>query len=82
VGIGLLAAGLHGYLLRWMPMWERGVAVIAAFLLVVPTIWSDLAGLAAMAALITFQLVGTRAPTLAPASAGAAAAERRQEPSS
>ena len=30
IGIGLLAAGLHGYLLRWMPMWERGVALVGA----------------------------------------------------
>ena len=30
IGIGLLAAGLHGYLLRWMPMWERGVAIVGA----------------------------------------------------
>ena len=78
-GIGLLAAGLHGYLLRWMPMWERGVAIVAAILLVVPTIWADLAGLAVMAALIAFQLVGTRDPGPAPVSVGAAAADHPRE---
>jgi TRAP transporter 4TM/12TM fusion protein len=82
VGIGMLAAGLHGYLIRWMPMWERGVAIVAAFLLVVPTIWADLAGLAVMAGLIGFQLVSSRAAAPLPLSAGAAAAGRRQEPRS
>ena len=80
VGIGLLAAGLHGYLIRWMPMWERGIAIIGAILLVVPTFWSDLAGLAVLAALIAFQLVRARDPAPAPASVGAAAANRPQKP--
>ena len=77
-GIGLLAAGLHGYLIRWMPMWERGVALVAAVLLVVPTFWADLAGLAVTAALVAFQLVSAHAPAPAPASVGAAAAARRE----
>jgi TRAP-type uncharacterized transport system fused permease subunit len=78
IGIGLLAAGLHGYLLRWMPMWQRGVAIVGAFLLVVPTLWTDLAGLAVLAALIALQLMGSR--KAAPASLGAAAANRPPEP--
>jgi TRAP-type uncharacterized transport system fused permease subunit len=77
-GIALLAAGLHGYLIRWLPMWERIVAVVGAFLLVVPTFWADLAGLAVMTVLIALQLVirQTPAPMPAAASAGAAAAKR------
>ena len=43
-----------------MPLWERGVAIVAAILLVVPAIWADLAGLAVMAVLVAFQLVGAR----------------------
>ena len=73
VGIGLLAAGLHGYLLRPMPMWERGVAIVAAILLVVPTLWADLAGLAVLAALIGYHLLRAHDP--APAPMGAAAAK-------
>jgi TRAP transporter 4TM/12TM fusion protein len=65
VGIGLLAAGLHGYFLRWMPWWERGVAIVAAILLVVPALWADMAGLAILAALIAFQL-GTKYPEPTP----------------
>jgi TRAP transporter 4TM/12TM fusion protein len=81
IGIGLLAGGLHGYLLRAMPLWERGVAIIAALLLVVPTLWADLAGLAVMAALIAFQLVTANNAAPAAASVGAAAADRpRQRP--
>ena len=73
VGIGLLAAGLHGYLLRPMPMWERGVAIVAAILLVVPTLWADLAGLAVLTALIGYHLLRAHDP--APAPMGAAAAK-------
>jgi TRAP transporter 4TM/12TM fusion protein len=77
-GIGLLAAGLHGYLIRWMPMWERGVALVAATLLVVPTLWADLAGLVVTAALVALQLVRPHDPAPVPASVGAAAAARRE----
>jgi TRAP transporter 4TM/12TM fusion protein len=80
VGIGMLAAGLHGYLVRWMPMWERAVAVIGAILLVVPTFWADIAGLAVTAALIAFQLVAARGPAAAPASVGAAASRPPEPP--
>jgi TRAP-type uncharacterized transport system fused permease subunit len=82
VGIAVLAGGLHGYLLRWMPMWERALAIAAALLLVVPTFWADIAGLALTAALVAFQLVagGSRAPALA--SAGAATADLRPKPRS
>jgi TRAP transporter 4TM/12TM fusion protein len=57
VGIGLLAAGLHGYLVAWMPTWQRAVAIAAAFLLVVPQIWTDLAGIAIGGVLIAYQLM-------------------------
>jgi TRAP transporter 4TM/12TM fusion protein len=65
IGIGLLAAGLHGYLLRWMPMWERGVAIVGAILLVVPTLWADLLGLAVAGVLIGLQkfITGYPEPT-------------------
>ncbi len=55
VGIALLAGGLHGYLLRSMPMWQRVLAVAAAFSLVVPSMESDLIGLGVAIALIAFQ---------------------------
>jgi TRAP transporter 4TM/12TM fusion protein len=76
-GIALLAGGLHGYFLRWMPMWERGVAIVGAILLVVPAFWADIAGLVTIAALVAFQLVVGRDPKPAPASVGAAAANRK-----
>jgi TRAP transporter 4TM/12TM fusion protein len=79
-GIGLLAAGLHGYLVRWMPMWERGVAIVGAIFLVVPALWADLAGLAVLAALLAFQLLSAHNPEPVPASVGAAAADRPREP--
>jgi TRAP transporter 4TM/12TM fusion protein len=75
IGIAMLAGGLHGYLLRAMPYWERGVAIVAAVMLVVPDIAADLVGLALTAGLLFLQLVRQRVPQ--PASVGAAA--NRQE---
>ncbi len=78
VGIALLAAGLHGYLLRPMPLWERGVSIAGAFLLVVPALWTDFAGLGILGGLMAFHYLTARAPV--PASVGAAAAkENRQQ---
>jgi TRAP transporter 4TM/12TM fusion protein len=44
IGITLLAAGLHGYLLRAATLWERGVLIAAAFCLVKPDWLTDLIG--------------------------------------
>ena len=58
VGIGMLAAGLHGYLLRAMPYWERGVAIAAALLLVAPELTTDMIGLGPDGGLVAFQYMG------------------------
>ncbi len=79
IGIAMLASGLHGYLLRVMPYWERGFAIAAALMLVAPELITDIVGLGLTAGLLALQFVQRRAP--APASAGAAAADR-QEPRS
>lgn len=71
VGIALLAAGLHGYLVRSMPMWERGVAIAGAFLLVVPAVWTDIAGLAILFGLMAFHYFSSN-PVAAPVGAAAA----------
>ena len=72
IGIALLAAGLHGYLLKAMPMWQRVLAVAAAFMLVVPHLLADLAGFVLGAALIAVQyFIQAEAK---PVSIGAAAA--------
>jgi TRAP transporter 4TM/12TM fusion protein len=76
VGIALLAAGLHGYFFRAMPLWERAVAVAGAFLLVVPAFWADIAGLAILGGLLALQYL--TAPSPAPASVGAAAVDEAQ----
>ena len=48
-GIMLLAAGLHGYLLRAASPWERGVLIVAAFCLVKPDWTTDIVGFALFA---------------------------------
>jgi TRAP-type uncharacterized transport system fused permease subunit len=78
VGIALLAAGLHGYLLRPMPYWRRAIAIVAALLLVAPELTTDILGFALGGALVAMQYFGLGATKLA--SVGAAVVDRRQDP--
>ncbi len=55
IGIAMLAGGLHGYLLKWMPSWQRPVAIVAAFSLVIPNIYADIVGLGLAAGLLAVQ---------------------------
>ena len=55
IGVGLLAAGLHGYLLRRATWWEQLLMVAAAFTLIKPGIATDLAGLALVLVTIASQ---------------------------
>jgi TRAP transporter 4TM/12TM fusion protein len=52
VGVICLAAGLMGYLRRPCLWWERGLLVVAAFLLIKPGYVTDAAGLAVLAMLL------------------------------
>jgi TRAP transporter 4TM/12TM fusion protein len=68
-GIMLLAAGLHGYLLRAASPWERAVLIGAAFCLVKPGWETDLAGFALFVLVAAVQWT-TRDPWKRAASAG------------
>jgi TRAP transporter 4TM/12TM fusion protein len=72
IGIGMLAAGLHGYLLTAMPYWQRGIAILAALLLVAPELTTDIAGFVLMAGILAVQRYELGAAKLAPMGAGAA----------
>ena len=56
-GILLLAAGLHGYLLRPATFWERGLLIVAAFGLVKPGWVTDVMGVVLLAVVIASQLM-------------------------
>jgi TRAP transporter 4TM/12TM fusion protein len=56
LGVILLAAGLFGYLLRPLVMWQRALLVGAALLLIKPGWISDLTGLVLAALIIAMQL--------------------------
>ena len=73
-----LAAGLHGYLLKPMPYWQRAVAIVAALMLVAPELTADLVGFAMMAVVVAAQQFGPQPAKLA--SVGAAAVDRSQDP--
>jgi TRAP transporter 4TM/12TM fusion protein len=54
-GVVCLAAALSGYFLKPVPMWQRAVLVAAAFVLIKPGIWTDLAGLALLGVVLLAQ---------------------------
>ncbi len=80
IGIATLAAGLHGYLLKPMPYWQRAIAIAAALLLVTPQLTTDIIGFALMILLIAVQHFGQGAVKLA--SVAAAAKDGAQGPRS
>jgi len=55
VGVFMLAAGLHGYLVRRLAMYERVWCVAAALLLIDPGIVTDVIGYGLVAAALTYQ---------------------------
>jgi TRAP-type uncharacterized transport system fused permease subunit len=71
IGIGMLAAGLHGYLLKPMPYWQRGVAIAAALLLVAPELTTDIAGFVLTAVILVVQQYSRAAESVAPVEAAA-----------
>jgi TRAP transporter 4TM/12TM fusion protein len=60
-----LAAGLHGYLLTPARLWERGVVIVAALLLIAPELISSLVGLGLLGLVMAVQLPRRRAATAA-----------------
>jgi TRAP transporter 4TM/12TM fusion protein len=74
IGIGLLAAGLHGYLLRRAAMWERVLLAAAAFCLVKPDWITDLLGF--VLALVVIALQWPQRDWVRPAIEAEAAARR------
>lgn len=59
-GCVLLAAGLHGFLLRPAGWWERGLMLVAAGCLIKPGLVTDLVGIAAAGIVILWQLAQRR----------------------
>ncbi len=68
IGVTILAAGLHGYLLRAAAWWERLVMVGAAFVLIKPGLATDAIGIGLLAVVLISQTFRGRQPQ--PAEAG------------
>jgi TRAP transporter 4TM/12TM fusion protein len=60
IGCVLLAAGLAGYFVAACSVWQRVALVAAAFCLIDPGVWTDLAGGALTAMVVIPQLVARR----------------------
>ncbi|MCL4767927.1 MAG: TRAP transporter permease [Hyphomicrobiaceae bacterium] len=69
IGCILLAAGLHGYLLRASNLWQSAFLVVAAFCLVKPGLQTDIAGAALTAVVVATQMLGRRRETAVAAAA-------------
>jgi TRAP transporter 4TM/12TM fusion protein len=56
IGCMLMAAGLHGFLITHAAAWQRVALVAAAFMLVKPGLWTDIAGAVLTTAVVLAQL--------------------------
>lgn len=63
VGVTCLAAASIGYMFGQLKLWQRAVLLVAVFLLVHPSIWTDLGGLVIIVAIVTMQLIQKRQTT-------------------
>ncbi|MBL8672262.1 MAG: TRAP transporter permease [Alphaproteobacteria bacterium] len=61
VGVVALAAGLYGYFAGTLLLWERGVVLAAALLLIKPGLETDLIGAALIAVVAALQVLRRRA---------------------
>lgn len=61
IGVVMLAAGLHGWLLQATPLWERGLLVAGALVLIHPDPMTDAAGAALLAIPLLRQSLTRRA---------------------
>jgi TRAP-type uncharacterized transport system fused permease subunit len=60
IGVVALAGGLFGWLLGFASMWQRAVLVVASLFLIKPGLYTDIAGLVLLAAVVGAQLVERR----------------------
>jgi len=60
IGVVALAGGLFGWLVGFASMWQRAALVIAALCLIKPGLYTDIAGLVLLAAVLGAQLVERR----------------------
>lgn len=60
IGCVLLAAGLHGYLVTRSSMWQNACLIVAAFCLVKPGLYTDLAGAVLTGIVVLSQVLARR----------------------
>ncbi len=60
VGVVCLASSLHGWLLAFLPMWQRVMLFASAMFLIKPGLFTDGAGLSLLAVVVAVQFVARR----------------------
>jgi TRAP transporter 4TM/12TM fusion protein len=63
VGVIALAASLHGWLLAFLPVWQRAMLFAGALFMIKPGLYTDGAGIVLLAVVLAVQLVGRRRVT-------------------
>ena len=63
VGMFGISAGLEGYMLRSLKLFERIIVIVGGLMLVIPGLVSDIIGLVFMAGVFAYQFVGKRLAT-------------------
>ena len=59
-GIFIISAGMEGYMMKKMPVWERVLALAGGLCMIIPGIATDAVGLAFIALVIILQLIGKK----------------------
>jgi TRAP transporter 4TM/12TM fusion protein len=67
IGVIALAAGLEGYFMRVAKLWERGIFIAAAIMLIHPGFYTDIAGLCVLAVGLFIQKMRPASVIMAPA---------------
>ncbi|MEX2198363.1 MAG: TRAP transporter fused permease subunit [Burkholderiales bacterium] len=60
VGVIALAASLHGWLLAFLPMWQRAMLLAGALFMIKPGLYTDGAGLLLLGVVLAIQLMDRR----------------------
>jgi TRAP transporter 4TM/12TM fusion protein len=60
VGVIALAASLHGWLLAFLPMWQRAMLLAGALFMITPGLYTDGAGIVLLSVVLGVQLVERR----------------------
>ncbi len=60
IGIFIISAGMEGYMMKKMPVWERILALVGGLCMIIPGIATDAVGLALVLLVVLLQKIGQK----------------------